>query len=163
MAGGDLKQKFGASNTSIACTFGNNPTGTINQHGRLSDAVDNTVTCYQEVKLGGKIKSGTTPSGNKQFVIYGLQSADGGSTYTDGYTVGDADSSTLVNTARPIGVIPAATSTTTYRFVFEVSLCFGAAMPDHWAIYVFNDHGVTPSTTNADHGFWFQGILSQYS
>jgi hypothetical protein len=161
---GDIKNKYGTSNQTITCTFGNNPTGTLSQHGRISDAIDNSSNVFQEVFIQGKIKSGTSPSGNKQFVIYALGSADGGTTYTDNYTAGDADSSALTINARPVITVPAVTTTTTYYFgPVAVSPAFGGEMPDHWAIFVFNDHGVTASTTNGDHAFWYQGKLSQYT
>jgi len=161
---GNIKNSYGSSNQAITCTFGNNPTGTLSQHGRLSAAIDNSADLFQEVFLQGKIKSGTSPSGNKQFVIFGLGSADGGTSYTDGYSAGDADSSLVPVNTRPIINVLGPTSTTLYPFgPIAVSPCFGGEMPDHWLILVFNDHGVTPSTTNADHGFWYQGKFSQYT
>ncbi len=164
MAGGDIKGKYGASNVTIPCTFGNNPTGTLSQHGRISDPVDNSSACFQEVLLSGKIKSGTSPSGNKQFIVYGLGSTNNGGNYTDGFTIGDADSAALTVNARPIIPIAAPASTTTYHFgPVAVSVAFGMAIPSKWGLYVFNDHGVTPSTTNSDHGFWYEGQYSQYT
>ncbi len=163
MAGGNFLNKYGTANQAITCTFGNNPTGTISQHGRISNAVSNASDCFEEVLIHAKLKSGTSPSGNKQFIVFGLGAIDGGTIYTDGFTAGDADSSVLVNTARAIGYIPALTSTTTvYGGPWPLSLAFGC-IPDHWALYVFNDHGVTPSTTNADHAFWYQGLYGQYT
>ncbi len=107
MAGGDIKGKYGSSNVTIACTFGNNPTGTITQNGRISDAIDNSTNCYQEVLIAGKIKSGTSPSGHKQFIVFGLGSANGGTNYTDGFSPGDANSTALTVQARPICTVAA--------------------------------------------------------
>lgn len=161
---GDIKNKYGTSNQTITCTVGASGSGTATQHGRLSAAIDNSSNVFQEVFLQGKIKTGTSPSGNKQFVIYALGSADGGSTYTDGYSAGDADSSVLVSTARTIINVPAPTTATVYTFgPIAVSPAFGGTMPDHWMIFVFNDDGVTTSTTNGDHIFWYQGVYSQYT
>jgi hypothetical protein len=162
---GDIKGKYGSSGQTITCTFGNNPTGTISQHGRLSAAIDNSSNGFAEVLIQGKIKTGgSTPSGNKQFIIYGLGSADGGTTYTDGLAAGDADSSALPPSAKPIINLPVAVASTTFVFgPIAVSPAFGGAMPAFWMIDVFNDNGVTPSTTNADHSFWYQGSFSQYT
>ncbi len=161
---GDIKNKYGTSNQTITCTVGNSGSGTASQHGRISAAIDNSSDVFQEVFLQGKIKTGTSPSGDKQFVIYALGSADGGSNYTDGYSIGDADSSVLVNTARSVINVPAPTTATTYPFgPIAVSPAFGGEMPDHWGIFVFNDDGVTTSTTNGDHAFWYQGKYSQYT
>lgn len=162
---GDITIKYGTSNQTIACTIGNNPTGTISAHGRISSAVDNTGNLYQDALIFLRIKTGgSAPSGNKQIIVYALGTVDGGTTYTDGYTIGDADSAVLANTAERIGVIPVANSATTYYGgPWSVANAFRGVLPDHWGVYVFNDSGATLSTTNADFAVIYQGVSGHYT
>ncbi len=161
---GDIKNDYGTSGVIITCTIGASGSGTASQHGRLSNAIDNSSDKFPEVFLQGKIKAGTTPTGDKQAIIFGLGSADGGATYTDGYAAGDADSAVLAVNARQIIAPPLPSSAYVSNFgPVTVSPAFGGEMPDHWMIYVFNDSGVTTSTTNADHVLWYQGKYSHYT
>ena len=162
---GDIKAKYGSNGQSITCTIGNNPTGTIAQHGRISNAVDNSSNVFLDAFLFVKIKTGgSTPSANKQALVYALGTADGGATYTDGFTIGDADSVVVVNTARLIGVIRVAVSGTIYYGgPWSMAAAFGGSLPDHWGIYVFNDSGQTWSTTNADFSVFYQGVYATFT
>lgn len=149
---------YGTSNQAITCGFAS----TASAHGRISNAVTNTGTPpFYDAGLFCKVKTGSSgPTGNKQVIVYALGSVDGGTTYTDGFAIGDADSAVVPNTAKVIGIIPTPSSATTYYLgPVSVGVAFlNGVLTDHWGIYVFNDLGQTVDTTAGNFAFFYQGV-----
>lgn len=159
---GDLKSKYGTSNQAITITLASlAASATV---GREGTAIDNTTNLFLDALVFLLIESGTV-SGNKQVLLYGYGSSDGGTTYTDGATGSDAgftrkDPSNL----RGPYVIPCPTNSVVYKAgPFSIAALFGGVLPDRWGIAVFNDTGAALSATAGNNKAFYQGVLAQYT
>lgn len=88
--------------------------------------------CFIEVSL----QASSTPSGNKQAVLYVRSSVDG-----TNYSV--VPSSTDAVNARLLGVLSLPSTTARRSIAMPVSPLFGGALPPKIEIYVLNDCGVS--------------------
>jgi hypothetical protein len=157
---GNLLNKYGTNNQSIACTI----TSLANNGQRQSTAIDNTGNTFIEALVFVTVKSnasGTSASGYVNVYAYGT--VDGGSDYTDGAT-GTDGSITLTSppNMRLIGTINVVANATTYKGgPFAVSVAFGGVLPDHWGIVIENK---SAATLDASVGAAiYQGVEGQYT
>ena len=88
--------------------------------------------CFIEVSL----QASSTPSGNKQAVLYVRSSVDG-----TNFSV--APSSTDTVNTRMLGVLALPSTTARRSIAMPVSPLFGGALPPKIEIYVLNDCGVS--------------------
>lgn len=155
---GDIKGKYGTSNQTMTITLTSLGSGA----GRVATAISNSTDLFTDVLAFLKFKTGTV-SGNKQAIVYGIGSADGGTTYTDNVGGTDAAVSTQPPAAPQVGGVSALTSTTTY-YVGPMSIRAGfGSMPEKWSLAVWNDGGGTFSVTATDHAMFYQGVYGQYT
>lgn len=153
----NVKSAFGSNNQSITCTI----TSLANSAQRASVAIDNTTNLFLDSLVFVKAKSGASGTATSGTInVYACGTADGGTTYTDNVSSGDA---TVTLTAPPnaklIGVINAVANAVIYAGgPFSVAQAFGGILPDHWLIIVENKTGGTLDATTGS--VWYQGSYS---
>lgn len=155
---GNLLSGYGTSNQTITITLNS----LANAAGRVATAIDNTSNKFTDAALFIKTKTGTV-AGNKRIVIYGIGTADGGTTYTD--NTGGSDAAVSVQpVAAPFvkSFFPLASTTAYYFGPMSVANAFGF-LPDHWSFALWNDGGGILSGTVTDHGAWYQGVYGTYT
>lgn len=154
---GNLELKY-ETVASLTCAMAS----TAAQHGRISASVTNTVDLDQLLTIKFKT-SATAADGNKQVIIYALGSIDAGTTVTDGYALGDADTAVKPTTAPILKIVPVVASTT-YIVSVPLSVAFGGLVPSTWAILVFNDQAAAAlDATSGNFLVQYQGQFGQYT
>lgn len=128
---------------------------------RESTVVDNTSNLYNDVMVGGKITTGTTPTANTTIEVYFYALVDGtnytaGASGTDAAYTADGEEKLF----RPCEIIEVdATSDQAYVFgPVSVKAAFGNVMPSKWGIVVKNDSGVALNATAGNHGISYLGL-----
>ena len=155
---GNILGGYGTSNQAMTVTLTSLGSGA----GRVATAVSNTSNLFTDVLAFLKFKTGTV-SGNKQLLIYGIGSADGGTTYTDNVGGTDAAVSTQPPSAPIVGGVGALASTTSYSAgPFSIRQAFGS-VPEKWSLAAWNDGGGTFSVTATDHAMFYQGVYGSYT
>lgn len=103
-----------------------------------SDAYNCNVSQPLDVILDIAAATTNAPAGNKQVLVYLIESLDG-SSYRSGPTSGNT--STDEADLKPVGVIAMNTSTTLHRATFSVAQCLGY-VPYAFKVVLKNDLGV---------------------
>jgi hypothetical protein len=158
---GDITAKFGTSNQALTITLASlAASATV---GRASTAVDNSTNLYLDALVTAILESGTV-SGNKQALLYGYASNDGGASYSEGATGTDAaftrnDPTNL----KLVGVIEMPANATVYRATFSLARAFDGTMPERWGVALFNDSGVALSSTAGNNKVIYQGVKLAYT
>lgn len=155
---GNIQLKYDTQ-TTLACSAAS----TANQNGRISASTTNTIDLDALMLVKFK-ESAAAPSGNKQVIIYGLGSIDAGTTVTDGYAFGDANTATLPTTApvlKGVGNIGNAVQYTTGPF--SVAAGFGGSLPSTWGVLIINDTGQAFDAAAGNFTFQYQGVFAQYT
>lgn len=101
--------------------------------------------CFVEVSL----QASTTPSGNKQAVVFVRSSLDG-TNYSD------APSSTLEANAKQIGTLSLPDTSAHRSISMPVSPAFGGGLPQKVEVYVKNDCGVAFAATGQTGQYRFE-------
>lgn len=155
---GDIRAKYDTQST-LTCAAASTATA----HGRLSASTTNTIDLDALMVVKFK-ESNAAPSGNKQVLIYGIGSIDGGTVITDGYAFGDADTAVLPVTAPVLKGIGSIAQNTQYTVgPFSVAAGFGGSLPSTWGILIFNDTGQSFESTAANFTTQYQGVYAQYT
>jgi hypothetical protein len=155
-----VKPLYGTNNVTITCTL----TSLANAAYRQSTAVDNTSNLYDEVKCQFIVKTGATVSGTPTISVYLYDSADGGTTYSDGASGTDG---TMTPTATPnlklLYVLSCPTASTVYKSdTFYVKSAAGLwVMPDHWGLVFLNNTGGALDATGATNKVVYEGLNPQ--
>lgn len=137
--------------------------------GAQSDQYDNTSNLYDDVLLSGTVKTGTSPTLNKQIDIWVFACKDGSSTYIDTITNGGTAGKTLTSAEiRNAGgkllktIIINATSNVLYEFSNEsIAALFGGSLPQKFVIFVAQDTGAALNATGNvlnTLGIQYQGV-----
>ena len=128
---------------------------------RESTVVDNTSNLYDDVLVGGKITTGTTPTANTTIEVYFYALVDG-TNYTAGASGTDAaytaDGEELLF---PVCQIIQVDATSDQAYVFgpvSVKSAFGGAMPSKWGVVVKNDSAVALNATGSNHAISYLGL-----
>jgi hypothetical protein len=127
--------------------------------GVQSAIIDNTANLYIDVKVGGKIQSGTTPTSGSVIEVWAFAATDYSvPTYPDTLT---GSAGTVTFTSRDIAVasmVPVASlgvsSTSNINNWFGstgLAARFGGLMPAKWGIVVINISGVALHATDGNH------------
>lgn len=129
--------------------------------GRESLAVDNSVTLYDDVLVGGTITTGT-PVANTQIEVWIAASYDG-TNYTGGATGADAlltpvqQSKTYMRLGAILS-ITAVTASIAHKFLCPSLVSLFGAMPLKWSVFVLNNSGGALNATAANHEIQYVGI-----
>jgi len=155
-----VKPLYGSSNVAITVTLASLANAAYQQ----STAVDNTSNLYDEVKVQFKMKTGAVVSGSPIIQVYLAESADGGTTYSDGATgtngamtpTSPPNMKLLYTLACPV----AATSYTSDPFYIKSAGGIWV-MPDHWSVVFFNGTGGTLDSTGGNFSVFYEGLNTQ--
>lgn len=163
---GDIKGKYGSNNQSITWTLVSlSASATV---GRECTAIDNSSNVFLDILLVLWFETGTV-SGNKQVLVYGAGSADGGTTYgagTNALTGSDAGytrDDPPPNLLGPITVGGCVSSKVHKTSARAIAAMFGGVLPDHISLSFYNDTGASLSATAGNNKAYYQGVLSQYT
>lgn len=132
--------------------------------------VDNTTNLFLDALLRGKIKTGTSPTANRQIIVcvYGVLKASGPTLYRPAGVTGSAGALTLATAGAvgalgvcPIAIIPtSSTSDQDYNFgPFSVKKALGMdELPPYWGVFVFHNTAVALNGTGSNFTMHYQGI-----
>jgi len=152
----NVLEAFGTNGQTFTCTLASLTDGSARQ----STIVDNTSNLYSDVLVVIKVKtgaSGASAAGNVQ--IFGIGTVDNGTTQTD--LAGASDAAITVNSAPPIGSIPATANATTYvGGPFSLAKAFGGTVPAKFGIIIKNKTGTTLDSTEGNHAKLWQGVYA---
>lgn len=154
-----VKPLYGSNNVAITVTLAS----LANAAYRQSAAVDNTANLYDEVKVQFKIKTGTV-AGTPTISLYLADSADGGTTYSDGASGSDAAfTPTSPPNLKLLYVLACPTAATAYKSdtVYVKSAAGIWVMPDHWSLVFLNNTGGTLDATGANFSVFYEGLNPQ--
>ncbi len=149
-----------AGSANLTITLADLADGALRQAAAIDNGASNN---YLDALVGGKLKTGTIPSGvaaaNGYVDIYVAASADDGTTYS-----GNASGSNAAYTKTAANLFllkkiwtPAAA--TSYEFgPFSIAALFGGRMPDLWTIIVGNRSGGPFDSTAGSFEIHYMGI-----
>ena len=157
---GDIKQEYGAT-TAITITLN----ALVDDALRESTAVDNGTTKFMDAQVQVKIEThaSSTPTGEKDVLIFAYGSADDGTSYSGNASGADA----AYGAAEPqnegnlkqIGRIEVVTENLIYESdLMSIASAFGGKLPEDWGIVVMNRTGFALGSTNCS--AFFQGIYA---
>lgn len=147
-----IEQLYGTANQAITCTL----TSLANGGARQSTAIDNTSALFFSAKVFLKIKSGSSSvSATGTANLYVYETADAGTTYSDGATGSDGSITlTAPPNMRLVGVLNMVANSTTYEGCFTIN-----DLPQKWGIVIVNNSGAAFDGTTA--AAWYQGVQQQ--
>lgn len=150
----DILDKFAAS-TALTITLASLATSSDSKTGRQSDIVDNTTVRYRDILIYVKVKQGTSPTGSKGVVVYGIRSDAHATPHrTDG--AGASDAAITVLNARAIGVGGNKASPATGEEIF-IDCIFHRPGPK-WAIAIAHNTAVALEATPGNHWARYVGL-----
>jgi hypothetical protein len=118
--------------------------------GRQGTAIDNSAAGLIDALVGGKIRTGTTPTTNRVIEVWAFGSYDG-TTYSAGAGATDAALSPDFEKSlmRLLAVIDTnATSDRVYEFgPVSLAAAFGGVCPPEWGVYVVHNTGAALNAT----------------
>lgn len=158
----DIKQKYGTADQSVTITLASLADGGYRQSAEL----DNTSDLFSDVLVGGKVTTGTSPTANKQIVVYAYGTVDGGTIHSGGASGSDAAYTAANNEEKNLlllGVVATHSGNdNTYEFgPFSIAAAFGGSVPAKWGLVILNDTGAALNSTGSNHDINYQGILHQ--
>lgn len=156
--------------TAITITLANLASSSSLVVGRESTIVTNVSNLYMDALVSGQITVGTTPTVDKQILVYvyaPLKHVSGTPTLpiatTTALTGADAAATFeayQLNQLRLAAVATViATSDRAYSFApFSVAALFGGVLPIKWGLFLTHNTGVNLNATAGNHWFHYQGI-----
>lgn len=103
-----------------------------------SDAIDNSSSLYLDY-LVEVVVADVVEAGNKQIVVYGISSVDG-TNYSD-------NQSGNPNAMAVVGILPVNGTGSWRSRAFSVAQAFGGVVPPKFKLVIFNDAGVSLSSS----------------
>ena len=159
-----LSIAYAASGT-ITITLASLATSADWTAGRESTAISNAVTLYDDVLVGGKITTGTSPTVSTQINIYVYAAVDDTPTYPDVFDGTDsAETVTSVNVRASAirllaSIVVDNTSDRTYWMApTSVAFAFGGVMPRNWGLFIAHNTAQALNSTGSNHAFFYNGI-----
>lgn len=149
-----VKVAFGSS-TAITVTLAS----LANGGARESAAIDNSSNLYLDAFITCKVKTGTTPTGDKAIYVYAAFSEDG-TIYPDTVTGSDAGI-TLVSPTELVllMVINCPSATTTYIKTASLLPAWGGpGLPRKWSLVFLNSTGTTLDSTGGNFVIQYTGV-----
>jgi len=141
--------QYGTS-TSITISAASLPSANAYSSTSVTSGTTNNTADYMVLVT---VLAPATPAGNKQVVVYGYMSTDGGTTYTGNSATADNITGTTasVTLGSPtnlffMGTLQLNTGSVTARQQFSIANTFGF-VPPIWGIVLYNDAGATLGAT----------------
>lgn len=144
-----------SSNTAITMDLAALASSTSFLGGRESSQIDNTTNKYVDCLVSGFISVGTTPTADRQIVVY-VWGADTSLATTPIDTLDGTDSAETLSNAGILASlrwgatisVSATTSDLAYPILpFSVASRFGGVMPKFWGLFVAQNTGVALRNT----------------
>lgn len=155
-----VKPLYGSNNVAIACTLASLASAAF----RASAAVDNTTNLYDDVKVQFTLHSAASGTIGPSPVVnvYLAESANGGTTYSDGLAAGDG----LVTPTNPPNLkllytlnTPVVNTAYTSDPFYVRSAAGISEMPDHWFLVFQNLTGLALGATAST--LFYEGLNPQ--
>jgi hypothetical protein len=170
---GNIHPLYGSS-AAFTITLASLATDTNLRAGRHSTAIDFSALAtgskpVEDVLIGGKVTTGTSPTGG-QIEVWAYGSYKDGPTYLDtitgtdaAYTPGD-DNTKFRNLKGPLAVMPVTTtSNISYYFLITLAQFFGGKLPKNGGVYVVHNTGVNLNSTSGNHEVVYTPWSRQYT
>lgn len=158
---GDIFTKYGPPSQDILITLN----ALADDAYRASKAIDNYVERYLDalVQLQINVTAGA-PAGDKNCLIYGYGSAQGGAPFSGGATgIDEAFGSIagqLISNCPLLGIVTLDAASEIFTSdVFSVASAFGGVMPEEWGIIVMDQSGQALASSN--NIAFYQGIKAE--
>ena len=136
--------------------------------GRESTAVSNTTNLYTDVRLTGKIATGTSPTASKTIEGWAYGEWNDASTYPDVLDGTDSDetitSADIKNAMMALAFVINTDGTSDQAYPFDVgslASLFGGVIPPQWGVFIVHDTGVNLNATGGNHQVSYQGVHEQ--
>lgn len=134
--------------------------------GREATAVVNGVNKYVDAMLSGRITVGTTPTIDKQILVYVFGSYNDDPDWPDVFDGTDSDETiTTAGVGRgflklaAVLDVDATTSDRSYSFgPVSVAMLFGGVLPENWSVFVTHNTGANFNSTAGNHEIVYAGI-----
>lgn len=130
-----------------------------------SASVDNTSNKYLDALVGGKIKTGTSPTVGKQIDVWVYADWDGASGFPDvldGTKSAETIASENVRNSALRLLASIRVDATSDRIYYlaptSVAALFGGVMPRKWGLFLAHDTAVNLNSTAGDHAFHYVGV-----
>lgn len=142
------------SSTALTLSLASLATSSTLLVGRESTAVDNTGTLAIDYLVGGKVTTGTSPTGGV-IEIWAVGSYDG-TTYVAGATGSDAGLTLTQPEKVQLRLLAVIDCDTTSNHTYEWGVCsiaaaFGGIVPKKWSLFVVHSSGVNLNSTAGNH------------
>ena len=136
--------------------------------GRESTAIVNTTNLFSDVRLTGKVTTGTSPTNVRTIEVWVYGEWNDASTYADVLDGTDSAETLTHQDIKNSGLVLAAvmmtnnTSNRTYPFdIGSLASLFGGVIPPRWGVFIVHDTGVNLHSTAGNHQVSYQGINQQ--
>lgn len=154
-----------AASATLSCAVASLGSSSTFVAGYESAAFANGSSLYDDVRVGGQITVGTTPTINTQILIYAFESYDDAPTWPDVFD-GTESAETLTSVGVGAGFlrlaavlnVDATTSNRAYPFDFWIAPLFGGNVPKNWALFITHNTGVNLNSTGGNHVFKTTGV-----
>jgi hypothetical protein len=168
----DVKTKYPATSTvAITAAIASLASDTNLLAGRAGTAVDNTTNLDLDHRVGGVIKTGTSPTVNTtiEIWVYGPRKVVTGTpTYPDSITGTDANktmtSANVKNAALKLAAIITVDATTGRSYdiaPFSIAQLFGGTMPEFWGLFIVQNTGAALDSTGGSHELHYERVQAQ--
>lgn len=163
----DFKTKY-ATEATITISLASLASSTTRVAGQESTVVDNSTLLYVDALVSGKVRTGTTPTVNKQIDVWVYAQMNDTPTYPDVFDGTDSAETVTSENVRNAALRLAAsirvdaTSDRDYAVApFSVAALYGGVMPKRWGLFVTHDTVAALNATGGNHEFKFLGIHTQ--
>lgn len=160
----DLNAKYGTDWADLTITLADLASDTNLLTGRQSTVISNVSDLFTDVKIGGKITTGTSPSAAKWIEPWIFAEWLDADTYPDGFGASDAARTITSAGVKNSGFFPApiiptdTTSSRSYPIApFSIVSVVGF-MPRKWGIFITHNTGVNLHTTAGNHQISYLGL-----
>ena len=155
----DVKQAFGSPITMTFAVQGL-ASDTNLLAGRESNYIDTTSGLYLDYLVGGKVKTGTSPTVNRTVELWVWGQLDDTPTYPDAITGVDGNKTLTTRDIMFSGLVPLhavntdATSGRTYYIrPLSIASAFGGVLPKKWGLFLVHNTAVALDGTGGSFSF----------
>ncbi len=133
--------------------------------GRQSTAISNASNLFKDYFVGGKITTGTSPTGGKSIEVWCYAAVNDTPLYPDAMTGTDGDVSAtaryiLAASARLVASMTTCNANNVAHWFGPVSLAslFGGYIPPAFGLFVVHNSGVNLNATGSNHALYLTGV-----
>lgn len=160
----DVKIAYGAS-AALTITLTSLASDTNLIAGRESTAISNASNLYDDILIGGKVTTGTTPTTLRQIDIWGYATVNDTPLYPDAITGTDGNRTMTTADIRNASLRllaslrTDATSDRSY-WMAPVSLAavFGGVLPRNWGIWIVHNTGANLNATGSNQALYYTPV-----